>query len=67
MWLSSMGGLVHQLKELLNEHVRQCCNIVAHKLARSGAICQGIVVFDLGALPACIQVLVVSDLAGSQV
>ena len=42
--LSSMGGLVHELKELLNEdfsearviHVPRECNKVAYELARSG-------------------------------
>jgi hypothetical protein len=69
--LSSMGGLVHELKELLNEefsearviHVPRECNKV---LARSGSLNQNVVVFDPGSLPDYFHVLVTSDLSGSR-
>lgn len=40
------------------------CNSVAHELARFGSFCQENVIFGPGDLPACIHVLVTSDLSG---
>lgn len=74
--LSAMGGLVHELKELLWDefadvrvvhiHIPHECNKVAHELARTGSLRQDDVVFDPGSLPVCIHVLVTSDFSGSQ-
>lgn len=72
--LSLLGGLIHELKELLTEefsaiqisHVPRRCNKVAHELARLGSYCQEDVVFVPGTLPDFVHVLVTSDLTGSQ-
>jgi hypothetical protein len=74
--LSAMGGLVHELKELLWDefadvrvvhiHIPHECNKVAHELARMGSLRQDDVVFDPGSLAVCIHVSVTSDFSGSQ-
>ena len=68
-----MGGLVHELKELLNVeflkaraiHVPRECNKVEHELARSGSL-NPVVIFDPSSLPDYFHVLVTSDLSGSR-
>jgi ribonuclease HI len=69
--LSMMGGLMHELKELLPEnfvvsHVIYApheCNRVAHELATIGRVCQEAEPLVMGNVPDCIQYSVSSDLA----
>jgi ribonuclease HI len=69
--LSVVGGLVHELKDLvignfssfIIKHAPRDCNRVAHELALIGSRSNNLVPSVLAGVPSCITVLVSGDLA----